>query len=327
MICGWRAFASRPHRTRETLFVASVKVLILRAAGINCDLEAQHAWELAGAQAERVHVRRLIERPDMLAEYQVLMIPGGFSYGDDIAAGRILAAQLKRHLIAEVRDFVASGRLVLGVCNGFQVLVNAGLLPFGGNGAKTPQPQGGRPRANGVRACTISYNDPPGFQDRWVNLRATARNCAFLDPGREYEMPIAHGEGRVLFADDERPAPSSGQRVECFGIRAVAAARGRYPRRTIQSQRQRGRHSRVVRPDGANPGTDAAPRAFCKLDAASMLDYRIRPRWRGSRHERGNTRRRRRPGTFPSRHSVSERVTGARDFCTWYQAARTGCRD
>jgi phosphoribosylformylglycinamidine synthase subunit PurQ / glutaminase len=191
--------------------VAPVKVLILRAAGINCDLEAQHAWELAGAQAERVHVRRLIERPDMLAEYQVLMIPGGFSYGDDIAAGRILAAQLKRHLIAEVRDFVASGRLVLGVCNGFQVLVNAGLLPFGEDGAGTPQPQvanhvgqscGGR-SSNGVRGCTISYNDPPGFQDRWVNLRATGKNCAFLEPGREYEMPIAHGEGRVLFADDE----------------------------------------------------------------------------------------------------------------------------
>jgi phosphoribosylformylglycinamidine synthase subunit PurQ / glutaminase len=184
--------------------VAPVKVLILRAAGINCDLEAQHAWELAGARAERVHVRRLIERPEMLTEYQVLMIPGGFSYGDDIAAGRILAAQLKRHLIAEVRDFVASGRLVLGVCNGFQVLVNAGLLPFGDDGVKT-QPQGGSTRwaSNGVRACTISYNDPPGFQDRWVNLRATGENCAFLEPGREYEMPIAHGEGRVLFADDD----------------------------------------------------------------------------------------------------------------------------
>jgi phosphoribosylformylglycinamidine synthase I len=196
--------------------VAHVKVLILRAAGINCDLEAQHAWELAGAQAERVHVRRLMERPDLLATYQVMMIPGGFSYGDDIAAGRILAAQLKRHLVGTVRDFVSSGRLVLGVCNGFQVLVNAGLLPFWENDVPTGPStktaasrrgaaalEVGRAGLNGTRTCTISYNEPPGFQDRWVNLRATARNCAFLEPGREYEMPIAHGEGRVLFASEE----------------------------------------------------------------------------------------------------------------------------
>jgi phosphoribosylformylglycinamidine synthase len=214
--------------------------LILRAAGINCDLEAQHAWELAGAQAERVHVRRLIERPQILAEYQILMIPGGFSYGDDIAAGRILAAQLKRHLIEPIRDFVASGRLVLGVCNGFQVLVNAGLLPFPDDGvpagaaceraaafeaASTHRaysisdhsaPADDLARLSGLRTCTISYNEPPGFQDRWVNLRATTRFCAFLDPGREYEMPIAHGEGRVLFADEQTL-----QRVLSGGLNAL----------------------------------------------------------------------------------------------------------
>ena len=169
--------------------MAQVRVLILRAAGINCDLETQHAWELAGAAVEQCHVRRLIEQPERLDESDVLTIPGGFSYGDDIAAGRILAAQLQRHLVERIRAFIDAGKLVLGVCNGFQVLVQAGLLPFRSSG--------------GRRECTIAHNDPPGFQDRWVNLRACARHCAFLEPGREYEMPIAHGEGRVMFSGVE----------------------------------------------------------------------------------------------------------------------------
>jgi phosphoribosylformylglycinamidine synthase len=151
-------------------------------------LETQHAWELAGAQAIRVHVGRLAEQPAMLHQYQVLTIPGGFSYGDDIAAGRILARQVQRHLIEELRSFIDAGKLVLGICNGFQVLVQAGILPF-------------RDRSDGPRTWTIAANQPPGFQDRWVYLRAEVGQCAFLEPGRVYEMPIAHGEGRVMFAD------------------------------------------------------------------------------------------------------------------------------
>jgi len=173
--------------------------LLLRAAGTNCDLETQYAWELAGAQADRVHVRRLIEQPRLLDEYQILTIPGGFSYGDDIAAGRILARQVQRHLLDEIRRFIDSGKLVLGVCNGFQVLVQTGLLPFG----KRATP----------RICTITYNEPPGFQDRWVYLRALAQRCVFLEPGRVYELPIAHGEGRVMFASpqDLRSVLEAGQ--------------------------------------------------------------------------------------------------------------------
>src|SRR5574337_955124 len=139
--------------------MARVKVLILRAAGTNCDLETQHAWELAGADAQRVHLRRCIERPALLREYQILTIPGGFSFGDDIAAGRIFAGQIRRHLGDELRASIAAGKLVLGVCNGFQILVKAGLLPY-------PDDSAGR------AVCTVTYNDPPGFQDRWVKLRA-----------------------------------------------------------------------------------------------------------------------------------------------------------
>ncbi len=177
--------------------MASVRVLILRAAGTNCDGETLHAWELAGARGERVHVRRLIETPRLLRDFQVLTLPGGFSYGDDIAAGRILAAQVQRHLADDVHAFIDRGGLVLGICNGFQVLVQTGLLPGGPLSAEPA------PRADSPRTCSVTYNDPPGFQDRWVYLRAGRGPCVFLEPGRVYEMPIAHGEGRVVF---DRPA-------------------------------------------------------------------------------------------------------------------------
>jgi phosphoribosylformylglycinamidine synthase len=169
--------------------VAQVRVLIVRAAGTNCDLETQHAWELAGAHAERIHLRALCEQAPQLSVCQILTLPGGFSYGDDIAAGRIFAVQLQRHLGEELRAFIDQGGLVLGICNGFQVLVQMGLLPK-------------RSASGAARTCTVTYNDPPGFQDRWVYLRANQTPCRFLDPGCTYEMPIAHGEGRVLFANE-----------------------------------------------------------------------------------------------------------------------------
>ncbi len=169
--------------------MADVRVMILRAAGTNCDGETRYAWETAGAGAEIVHVRRLIESPKLLDGFQVLTLPGGFSYGDDIAAGRIFARQIERHLLERVREFVERGGLVLGICNGFQVLVRCGLLPAA--------------PADGNRACSITHNSPPGFQDRWVWLEAGDGPCVFLEGGRRYEMPIAHGEGRVVFADDQ----------------------------------------------------------------------------------------------------------------------------
>src|SRR3954447_16000721 len=103
--------------------------LILRTAGTNCDRETAYAFELAGAAAEFVHVNRLLREPGLLDRYQLLAVPGGFSYGDDIAAGRILANQIAHHLSDAFRNFVDSGRPVIGICNGFQVLVKTDLLP------------------------------------------------------------------------------------------------------------------------------------------------------------------------------------------------------
>ena len=167
-----------------------VKALVLRTAGTNCDEETQFAWEQAGAEAERVHVNRLIENPKRLADYQILTIPGGFSYGDDIAAGKIFANQIVHHLADVVQEFLAADRLVLGICNGFQVLVKCGLLP-GSDGARVTLAQ----------KATLTSNDRGLFEDRWVHLRVDTDRCVFLGQGEVIDMPIAHAEGKFVPAD------------------------------------------------------------------------------------------------------------------------------
>ena len=172
--------------------MAQARVLILRTAGTNCDEETVHAFELVGARAERVHVNRLIEEPALLGEYQILALAGGFSYGDDLGAGRILANQLAHHFREEVGEFVSSGRLVLGICNGFQVLVKAGLLPAVNHDTVAATGQ-----------ATITYNDSGKFEDRWIHLEPSTNKCVFIEPGKRLYLPIAHGEGKVCFASPE----------------------------------------------------------------------------------------------------------------------------
>ncbi len=170
--------------------MSNIKVLVLRTAGTNCDQETCHAFQLAGAQAETLHVNRLIEQPGLLDHYQILALPGGFSYGDDIAAGKILANQLIHHLRDAVRRFIDSNKLVLGICNGFQVLVKAGILP-------------NLPGQNGSAQATITYNDSGKYEDRWVYLQPATDKCVFIQPGQRLFLPVAHGEGKVCFARPE----------------------------------------------------------------------------------------------------------------------------
>jgi phosphoribosylformylglycinamidine synthase len=171
--------------------MSEVKAIVLRAAGINCDLETEYALELAGAAAQRIHINRVIENPAVLDEFKIMVVPGGFSYGDDVAAGKILANQLKHHLYDALRKFVDSGKLVLGICNGFQVLVKAGLLPGATNGEAVSE-----------QAVTITNNDSGKFEDRWVYLEPVSSRCVFIEQGRRIALPIAHGEGKVVFKDE-----------------------------------------------------------------------------------------------------------------------------
>ena len=168
----------------------AVRALVLRTAGTNCDSETQFAWEQAGAEAERVHINRFIENPKALAKYQILTIPGGFSYGDDIAAGKIFANQLVHHLADVIEEFLAADRLVLGICNGFQVLVKCGLLPGSPDGRPTL-----------TQTATLTNNDGGLFVDRWIRLRTDTDRCAFLKKGEALDLPVAHGEGKFLLSE------------------------------------------------------------------------------------------------------------------------------
>lgn len=163
--------------------MAAVRVLILRAPGANCDAETQFAFTLAGAAADRIHINRLRESPALLQRYQVLVVPGGFTYGDDVAAGRILANQLASFLGDALRKFRDSGRLLLGICNGFQVLLKAGLL--------VPADEDGP-------VATLAHNDCGKFEDRWVHLAVTPGKCPFLTGLDRLYLPVAHGEGRFV---------------------------------------------------------------------------------------------------------------------------------
>ena len=167
--------------------MAGVRVLVLRAAGINCDEEVVHCWAVAGARPTLMHINRLAERPSVLDDYTVVTIPGGFSYGDDIAAGQILAQRILHEVEEPLRKLVDRGGGLLGICNGFQVLVKTGLLPGGDAGRDQ---------------VTVTYNDSAKFEARWVRLEVATDRCVFLKAGTHLELPVEHAEGKVVTASD-----------------------------------------------------------------------------------------------------------------------------
>jgi phosphoribosylformylglycinamidine synthase len=166
-----------------------VKVLVLSAPGTNCDAETIFAIEEAGGACERVAIGALIRGEKKLADYRVMVIPGGFSYGDDISAGKVLANELKLKLDDAVPDFVERGGLILGICNGFQVLVKTGILPGF--------------TVNGQQALTLTNNDSGRFECRWVNLTVEKESpCIFTRGIERISLPVAHGEGKVVALPD-----------------------------------------------------------------------------------------------------------------------------
>jgi len=166
-------------------------VLILRAPGTNCDHETAFAFEKSGAAAELLHVNRLLENPSLFDRFEILCIPGGFTYGDDVAAGRILANQMRHHLAEEMARFKNQGKLILGICNGFQVLLKSGVL------LDPSVDPSGRARA----AATLTWNDSARFDDRWVELAVDGHKCVFLKGIERMYLPIAHAEGKFVARD------------------------------------------------------------------------------------------------------------------------------
>jgi phosphoribosylformylglycinamidine synthase subunit PurQ / glutaminase len=165
------------------------RILILRAPGTNCDGEAAHAFTLGGGRAETLHINRLLEQPSLYGQFQILCVPGGFSFGDDIASGRILANLIRHHLADAMGEFKAAGKLILGICNGFQVLIKSGLL-------LDDDPQHGPP-------ATLAWNQSGRFEDRWIHLSVDGSKCVFLAGIESMYLPVAHGEGRFVTRSPE----------------------------------------------------------------------------------------------------------------------------
>ena len=171
-----------------------VKVIVLRAAGTNCDLETAYAFKKHQAEVDLIHINELKSKKKRLSSYHILAIPGGFTYGDDIAAGRILANELRFNLKEDLAKFIQDGKLIIGICNGFQVLVKAGLLPD---------------CESLKQKATLILNDSGKFEDRWVHLKKPeTRNqkpdrCVWTkDINEIIYLPVAHAEGKFITDKD-----------------------------------------------------------------------------------------------------------------------------
>ena len=170
-----------------------IKVCVLRVGGTNCDSETQRAFQELGVQAETLHLNELVKRGNLM-DYQALVFPGGFSFGDYVRSGVIFARLLTAKLGKELRAFIDENRPILGICNGFQILVEEGLLP-------------GFEGASAYPEASLAANIPQGFKCQWVYLKNENKGkCVFtskIPQNKVLRMPIAHGEGRFLFPKEK----------------------------------------------------------------------------------------------------------------------------
>lgn len=157
-------------------------VLVLTGFGINCDYETEAAFLAAGAAAQKVHVNDLIDKPGLLSAFQILAVPGGFSFGDDIGSGKVFANKLKYRLGEPFLKFLERDTLVIGICNGFQVLVKLGALP----------------NFSFSQESTLTANESGKFEDRWVYLKPQKSVCKYFEGVELMHCPVRHGEGRFL---------------------------------------------------------------------------------------------------------------------------------
>mgnify|MGYP000300694627 CR=1 FL=1 len=173
-----------------------VRVIVLRTAGTNCDTETVFAFQQFEAQADAVHINKLFRGEVSLNDYHILVIPGGFTYGDDIESGRILANELRIKLGADLSRFISDGKLILGICNGFQVLVKAGILSGGARKRSEKD-------CDYVQNVTLTNNDSGKFEARWSHLRVEGKSVWTKDLENIVYYPVAHAEGKFITHDKE----------------------------------------------------------------------------------------------------------------------------
>lgn len=165
--------------------MGKVKAIVIRSPGANCDGEAVFALKKAGAEVALVHINELSRREHKLADFSILLIPGGFTYGDNISGGKVLANELKLKLGEDISRFVADGKLIIGICNGFQIMIKAGILP--------------KLDAGQLPKLTLSYNDSGKFECRWVHLSVNQKSpCIYTKGLDQLYLPVAHGEGKLI---------------------------------------------------------------------------------------------------------------------------------
>ena len=168
-----------------------IRIVVLRATGTNCDQETGYAFERFGAQIRHLHGNALLDNPKELSRAHGLVIPGGFSYGDDLGAGTVLGTAMRTRLLDPIRRLVDRGGIVLGICNGFQVLVKTGLLPgYDETGDGEPD-----------RTVALASNMQNRYEDRWITLKAVTGNSVFLRHGDTIHCPVAHAEGRLVCSE------------------------------------------------------------------------------------------------------------------------------
>jgi phosphoribosylformylglycinamidine synthase len=261
------------------------RVLILRAPGTNCDGETAFAFEAAGARADRVHLNRLIEKPSLAGDYQILCIPGGFSYGDDVCAGRIFGNQMRHHLQEALHEFMAAGKLILGICNGFQILIKSGVL---------------LPDRADEPIATLTLNESGKFEDRWVHLRVAGTECVFLQGIEQLYLPVAHAEGKFVARDAETLArlDATGQLVLRYSRRPeVQSSKFKVQGSEATLNLEPGSlNSEVPYPDCPN-GAQFAVAGMCDETGRVFglmphperhIDPTHHPRWTREKHERGD---------------------------------------
>ena len=174
---------------------AKVKVLVLRTAGTNCDNETVFAFESFGAQVVNAHINELYSHAVKLNDFHIFVLPGGFSYGDDIESGKILANELRLRLGDDLCKFIGDGKLILGICNGFQILVKAGILPG-------PLDESDLKDHDPSQTVTLMHNDSGKFEARWVNLKVQGKSVWTNDLKESIYLPVAHGEGKFIVKDE-----------------------------------------------------------------------------------------------------------------------------
>lgn len=225
----------------------NLKTLVLTGFGINSDVELAECFSRAGSAAVRLHINDLVEKPDLLNDIQILAFPGGFSFGDHLGSGRVLASRLKSTLGDALNAFIQKDRLVLGICNGFQVIVKMGLLP--------------NLSASDKQEMTLVGNDSGRFEDRWVRLKTNPHSPGPWLRGIEtISLPIRHGEGKLVAPSSEYFERARARHTDAL---FYADERGeptqRYP---LNPNGSIGAVAGLVSPDGKVFGLMPHPEAF-----------------------------------------------------------------